>query len=47
MASKEASLVATKPTEIYIKTGKRPGRPKKSEERARNNTTINQYFAPA
>jgi hypothetical protein len=47
MASKEASLISTKPTETYIKTGRKPGRPKKSEEIARTNTKINQYFAPA
>ena len=47
MASKEGSLISTKPTKTYIKTGRRPGRPKKSEEIARTNTKINQYFAPA
>ncbi len=47
MASKEASLISTKPTETYIKTGRKPGRPKKSEEIAKTNTKINQYFAPA
>ena len=41
MASKEASLISTKPTETYIKTGRRPGRPKKSEEIAKTNTKIN------
>ena len=45
-ASKEATLVSTQPTTAYIKTGKKVGRPKKTEEIARTNSTINQFFAP-
>ena len=43
---KEATLVSTDPA-AYIKTGRRPGRPKKTEQIAKTNTTINQFFAPA
>jgi hypothetical protein len=45
--SKEATLVATQPATTYIKTGKKPGRPKKILEVAKTNSTINQFFAPA
>ena len=43
--SKEATLVSTNPT-AYIKTGRRRERPKKTEEIAKTNSTINQYFPP-
>jgi hypothetical protein len=46
-ASKEATLVSTQPATTYIRTGKKVGRPKKTEEVARTNSTINQFFAPA
>jgi hypothetical protein len=45
--SKEATLVATQPATTYIKTGKKPGRPKKILEVAKTNSTINPFFAPA
>ena len=38
--TKEANLVVTNPS-VYIKTGRKPGRPKKTEEIAKNNSTIN------
>ncbi len=46
-ASKEATLVSTQPATTYIKTGRKVGRPKKTEEIAKTNSTINQFFAPA
>jgi hypothetical protein len=45
--SKEMSLVQTAPPSAYVKTGRRPGRPKNIEKVARNNTKINEFFAPA
>ena len=47
MASKEAILVVNKPETTYVKTGRRPGRPKKIDQIAKSNSTINQFFAPA
>ena len=46
IACKEATLVTTKPALTYVKSGKGPGRPKKTEEVAKTNTRINQFFAP-
>lgn len=43
--SKEATLVSTNPS-AYIKTGRKRGRPKKNEEIAKKNSTINQFFPP-
>jgi len=42
---KEATLVTTGPA-VYIKTGRGRGRPKKTEEIAKTNSTINQFFPP-
>ena len=39
--------MSTKPAVTYVKTGKKVGRPKKTEEIAKTNSTINQFFAPA
>jgi hypothetical protein len=47
IACKEAILVTTKPVNAYVRTGKKVGRPKKLEEIAKTNSTINQFFAPA
>ena len=47
IASKEAILLKTKPVDAYIKTGRKVGRPKKTEEIAKTNSTINQFFPPA
>ena len=47
IACKEATLVTTKPAVTYVKSGRGPGRPKKTEEIAKTNSTINQFFAPA
>ena len=44
--TKEATLVTTNPV-VYIKTGRKRGRPKKTEEIAKTNSTINQFFPPA
>jgi hypothetical protein len=44
--TKEATLVTTNPAD-YIKTGRKRGRPKKTEEIAKTNSTINQFFPPA
>jgi hypothetical protein len=46
METKEATLVTTDPA-VYLKTGRRPGRPKKTEEIAKTNSTINQFVPPA
>jgi hypothetical protein len=46
-AQKEISLVQTQPATAYVKTGRRPGRPKKSEQIAKSNHKINQFYAPA
>ena len=43
---KEATLVSTEPA-VYVKTGRKRGRPKKTEEIAKTNSTINKFFAPA
>jgi hypothetical protein len=43
---KEATLVSTE-TPVYVKTGRRKGRPKKTKEIAKTNSTIKQFFAPA
>ena len=47
MTSKEAILVVNKPETTYIKSGRGRGRPKKTEQIAKTNSTINQFFAPA
>ena len=47
MSSKEAILVVNKPETTYIKSGRGRGRPKKTEQIAKTNSTINQFFAPA
>jgi hypothetical protein len=44
--AKEATLVTTNPA-VYIKTGRGRGRPKKTEEIAKTNSRINQFFPPA
>ena len=43
--TKEATLVVTNPA-TYVKTGRKPGIPKKTEQIAKTNSTINQFFAP-
>jgi hypothetical protein len=43
----EAIHVTKKPVNAYVKTGRRPGRPKKTEKIAKTNSTINQFFPPA
>jgi hypothetical protein len=40
-AQKEITLVQTQPATAYVKTGRRPGRPKKSEQIAKSNHKIN------
>ena len=48
MSSKEAAiLVVNKAEKTYIRTGRGRGRPKKTEQIAKTNSTINQFFAPA
>jgi len=47
MSSKEAILVVKKPETTYVKSVRGRGRPKKILEIAKNNSTINQFFAPA
>ena len=47
IACKEAILVTTKPVNAYVRTGKKVGRPKKTEEIAKTNSRINQFFHPA
>ena len=44
--TKEANLVVTNPA-TYVKTGRKPGRPKKTEEIAKTNSRINEFFPPA
>jgi hypothetical protein len=46
IACKEAILVTTKPVNAYVRTGKKVGRPKKTEEIAKTNSRINQFFPP-
>ena len=41
--TKDATLVTTNLAD-YIKTGRKRGRPKKTEEIAKTNSTINQFF---
>ena len=41
--TKEATLVTTDPA-TYVKTGRGRGRPKKTEQIAKTNSTINQFF---
>jgi hypothetical protein len=47
LSSKEAILVVNKPGTTYVRTGRGRGRPKKTEEIAKTNSTINQFFGPA
>ena len=47
MSSKEAILVVNKPETTYIKTCRGRGRPKKTDQIAKTNSTINQFFALA
>jgi hypothetical protein len=44
--AKEATLVTTNPA-VYIKTGRGRGRPKKTEQIAKTNSRINEFFPPA
>ena len=46
-ASKEATLVCTKPENTYVKTGRPRGRPKATEVIAKTNSRISEFFAPA
>jgi hypothetical protein len=43
--TKEATLAVTNPA-AYVKTSRKPGRPKKTEQIAKSNSTINQFFPP-
>ena len=47
LSSKEAVLVVNKPATTYVKSTRGPGRPKKVDQIAKTNSTINQFFAPA
>ena len=39
--------MVNKPGTTYVKSGRRPGRPKKTEQIAKTNSRINQFFGPA